>query len=322
MQLRRLVLTSVAIILGFGLVQAVPERVEEPAGIVSAVPRWEKGDRLALREEHTSRRGVDGNKTKPSMKASATLDLEVLEAGPEGFVVRWTSGRPNVDTRGVTSQPVLEHLIKLTAGIGLEIVIDAAGTPTGVRNAAEVRRKMKRIGASLRRELSEQDAPPELIDGLIDQLAQTYESEQAILDHVGKSVSVYFLPFGWRFEPGVPIEYEAEIPSPAGTGSLPSQGTLSLDSYNVDTGMARVTWTQSIDRARAGEAIRAIVDSLDGEGRMSADLSAAVDEVDISDRANYVIDMRSGWVVDMTHERSVRMPGAERIDRATIRKRG
>ena len=321
MRLRELALTWIAIIFGFGLVHAVPERVEEPAGVVSAVPRWAKGDRLAFREEHTSRRGVDGNKAKPSMKASATLDLEVLEAGPEGFVVRWTSGRPDIDTRGVAPQPILEHLVRLTAGIGLELVIDADGTPTGVRNAAEVRRKMKRIGTSLRRELSEQEAPAELIDGLIAQLAQTYESEQAILDHVGKSASVYFLPLGWRFEPGVPIEYEAQIPSPAG-GSLPSQGSLSLDSYDADTGMARVTWTQSIDRERAGDAIRAIVDAIQGDGEMSPDLSAAIDEVDISDRANYVIDMRSGWVVDMTHERSVRMPGAERVDRATIRKRG
>jgi len=321
MRLPEVGVTLVALSLAVGFVQAVPERANDPASIVSAVPRWSKGDRLALREEHTSRRGTDGNKTKPSMKASSILDLEVLEAGPDGYVVHWVSGRPNIDTRGVTGQPVLEQLVKMTAGVGLEIVIDADGTPTGVRNAAEVRRKMKRIGASLRKELAAQDAPMELIDGLLAQLATTYESEQAILEHVAKSASVYFLPLGWRFEPGVPIEYETQIASPSGTAPLPSQGTLALDSYDADTGMARVTWTQRVDRERAGSAIRALVGSLLGGTEMTADLSAAIDAVDIEDRAEYVIDTRSGWVVDMTHERSVRMPGAERVDRATIRRR-
>jgi len=321
MRLRELGVTLLALALAVGFIQAVPERASEPVSIVSAVPRWAKGDRLALREEHTSRRGTDGNKTKPSMKASSVLDLEVLEAGPDGFVVRWTSGRPEIDTRGVAPQPLLEQLVKMTAGVGLELVIDADGTPTGVRNAAEVRRKMKRIGAALRKELSEQDAPVELIDGLLAQLATTYETEEAILEHVAKSASVYFLPLGWRFEPGVTIEYEAEIPSPAGTAPLPSQGTLALDSYDAGTGLARVTWTQRVDRERAGDAIRALVGSLLGGAEMPADLSAAIDAVDIEDYAEYVIDTRSGWVLDMTHERSVRMPGAERIDRATIRRR-
>jgi hypothetical protein len=303
------------------LVQAAPERESESTSSVTAVPRWSKGDRLSMREVQTSRRGTDGGRTKPSMRATSALDLEVLEAGPEGYVVRWTSRRPEVNTHGVAPQPLVESLIKMTTGVGLELEINADGTPTGVRNTAEVRRKMKRICGSLRRELAAQGAPPALVDGLLHELAQTYESESSILDSVAKSASVFFLPLGWRFEPGVPIEYEAQITSPAGTAPLASEGSLSLDSYDVETGIARVTWRQRVDRERAGEAIRALVGQILDGTEVPADVAAAMNAVDIEDHAKYVIDTRRGWVVDMMHERSVRMPGAERVDRATIRRR-
>jgi hypothetical protein len=312
MPLRELGAAVLTLACTVGLVQAGDSSV-------TAVPRWEKGDRLSLREVQSSRRGTEGGHTKPSMRAMSALELEVLEAGPEGYVVRWTSSRPEFSTRGVVTQPLLENLVKMTAGVSLELEINADGTPTGVRNVPEVRRKMKRICASLRRELTDQGAPQAQVDGLIAQLAQTYESEQSILDQA-KSASAFFLPLGWRFEPGVPIEYEAQIVSPAGP-PLASEGTLSLDSYDAKTGLAHVTWTQRVDRERAGDAIRAIVGEILGDDEMPSEIAAAINEVDIEDHAKYVIDTKRGWVVDMMHERSVRMPGAERIDRATIRRR-
>ena len=76
-----LVLSLVA--LAVGLVEAVPERSGASASVVSAVPRWAKGDKLALREEHSYTRGTDGV-SKPVMAASAALDLEVLKRAPRG----------------------------------------------------------------------------------------------------------------------------------------------------------------------------------------------------------------------------------------------
>ena len=207
----------------------------------------------------------------------------------------------------------------MTAGVGIELVLDTVGTPTGVRNAAEVRETMDRVGTVLREELTRTGASAEMINGLLGQLRKTYTTEQAILDHVAKSASVYFLPLGWRFRNGEPVKYEAEIPSPAGTAPLPSHGVLALDSYDEATGLARVTWTQRIDRERAGEAIRALVGSMLGD---TAEAAGAIGAVDIEDHAEYVIDTRTGWVVDMTHARSVRLPGAERVDRSRIWRRG
>jgi hypothetical protein len=321
MPLRELGAAAITLACTVGLVQAAPEPESEAGSSVTAVPRWEKGDRLSLREVQSSRRGTHGGRTKPSMRATSALELEVLEAGPEGYVVRWTSRRPEFSTRGIVTQPLLENLVKLSAGVSLELEINADGTPTGVRNTAEVRRKMKRICSSLRRELMGQGAPQAQVDALITQLAETYESEESILDQVARSASAFFLPLGWRFEPGVPIEYEAQIVSPAGTAPLASEGTLSLDSYDAKTGLAHVTWTQRVDRDRAGEAIRALVGEILGDDEMPSEVAAAINEVAIEDHAKYVIDTKRGWVVDMMHERSVRMPGAERIDRATIRRR-
>lgn len=307
-------------VLAVGLVEAVPERPNASSPIVSAVPRWSKGDKLALTEEHSSTREEDGL-PKPAMAASAPLDLEVLEVGPKGYVVRWMAGRPEIETNAAGRQPFLERLTEMTAGVGIELVLDTVGTPTGVRNATEVREKMEKLAEVLREELTRTGASASMIDGLLGQLRRTYTTEQAILDHVAKSASVYFLPLGWRFRHGESVEYEAEIPSPAGTAPLPSHGVLALDSYDQATGLARVTWTQRIDRERAGEAIRALVGSMLGKSE-SADVTAAIGAVDIEDRAEYVIDTRTGWVLDMSHERSVRLPGAERVDRARIRRRG
>jgi hypothetical protein len=107
---------------------------------------------------------------------------------------------------------------------------------------------------------------------------------------------------GWYLAPGKPERYPDYLSNPFGGEPFPSRATLLLRTYDAGTGRADLRWWRNLNVEEATRILRATADAEARRNGKPAPAEAPV--FHIGDRADIVLDNKTGWLRTLRNERT------------------
>jgi hypothetical protein len=278
---------------------------------IELLPRWKQGEshRLKLTKgREQSRAG------KPTTRATghSEVQLTVLEAGDDGYVLRWATvsiDKP-LDPRVTADQA--EALNHLAGKYVLEFEVDARATVKRLRNWDEVQR-----GIAEASELVMRNVPAPERDSVGKALGLVFESRDRAEPLLLKEPTLFLAAVGRAYTKGKPFEYDDLIPNPFGGDPFPAKGSFSL--ISLDQEDVAIAFRQTLDPEKTGvillDAMKRMAERM---GRPVPTTIPAGQDFEINDSADFIIDVATGWPRSMSHRREVKAQGQTRVDSLKI----
>ncbi len=118
-----------------------------------------------------------------------------------------------------------------------------------------------------------------------------------------------------------PTEYEDQLPNPFGGEPFPSRATFSLKEAERKAGRAIIEWTQKLDPEKSTPIIEKTLQDMAARlGRRLPD-GELRESISMEDKAEFVVDLSSGWLDRMTHTRTVKSGEVVQEDNLTIERK-
>lgn len=296
-----------------------PARASKP-GTVTLMPRLAEGQSLRYRKETEQwRNGA------LSLRSRSEVTLEVLQRLDGGWLARWTEndegGSLEADARML---PMLQSMQDLWDGLPVDLVLDEAGRVAGLADPARVQAL---AGASLDRLVGAMPAEPDnglSAEGLRAMLAPILGDGTYLGQSLLKHPAILMGAMGLTYRVGEPLEVAGMAASPVGEGEIPLLSRYSLRGIDAVGGRADLGWLMVMDRRRAVSAIApAIHKLLDTAGAASNEaikpsLDAALAQLDLDDRGDFIVDTTTAWPLRVRHERRTVNGPASRVDRLAL----
>jgi hypothetical protein len=313
--LRKAPLLLVAI-LGLS-VMAVVSRVGAAEDTIELLPHWKKGEKLRY-EVVKSRQKIQGDKVTAKTSARTDLEIEVLDAGRDGFVLAWTWGETRFDDPAQARNPVLSKLANLAKGTRIVLELDSRARIQGVRNWKELKASSTKFLDTLVDELKAAGIDPATVAKLRTQVASTFATKEQIEQFGTREAQLLFMALGRELKGDKPVEFEDKLPNPFGGESFPSHARFALKGVDRKRGVATVSWTQALvpeDARRIMEKTLKEMGSRLGKPAPGGDIFKSLT---IEDTAEFTIELSSGWVQAFTHKRKTKMDGTSGEDAITV----
>ncbi|MGV3724000.1 MAG: hypothetical protein ACO1SX_24165 [Actinomycetota bacterium] len=249
---------------------------------------------------HTFQRSSNGRVISRG-RITRQVELEVLAASQSGFTVRWSF--LDAQAEGALTELPVEEWLLLLKDVRVEVEADRAGDFNGIRNWQEAEIQVRESGERL------MEANPAVDAGeraeyrrLLQAMFARKESAEAFF---GKEIRLCTFMLGWWIAPGKPEHYSDYLANPFGGEQLPTRATLLLRAYDAGSGRADLRWWQNLSVAEAGRILR---DSVDAEAKRTGQPAASPAEIPrlhIGDRADIVLDNKTGWLRTLHNDRTV-----------------
>jgi hypothetical protein len=255
-------------------------------------------------------RGEARDETKTST-AHATLTLSGADG--DGFDANWVVNRLDAAGLSVTNEP------DLFIGLDMPITLDAYGTPASIQDWPGLRRRIFRVMRELTPE-SERDENWERTVSAVESAFTQWSTGQAA-QMLAPALAAMSLCHGTELGVGETVRGTVQLPNALGGPPIDASESLTLDSIDRASGVARLTYVRALDPESAMVAVR---ESLVNLARQSGQ---SVEEIERTfagmtmthdTRAECVVDLATGMTRSVTHEVVVRMGPAYRADRREI----
>lgn len=270
---------------------------------VDLLPRWRVGERLRF-EVAKSRRRKRENGATLNATTRTDLNIQVIEASERSFVLRLTYGEVRFDDPEIAATP----LAKQTADIlrGLQIVLDVTpeGGITGVRNWQELQTAASRVIDALMRELRSKGLDAAALELVRAQVARAFSTRESVEQMTTRDAQMLFVVLGRSYTQAQPIEYTDELPNPLGGESLPTRASFTFDKLDPATKRATISWRQSVEPAAARRIIENTVREMARRVGKTPPDGELLKSLTIDDKAEFTVDVATGWVQKLTHTRS------------------
>jgi hypothetical protein len=287
--------------------QATPQ-----AASVRIWPDFQPGKRVTLEiVRHGERNNEDGSITE--VEVVRPVQLEVLECGPDGFVLAWTWGAAKMTPPDALGP--MGALSDLVQGVRVELVVDAEGQISGLQNYEAAEQQLRAMIERVFEMLKDHATGDELAAARaqVEQLYATRDDvEQAFVQEPG----TYLFPYGLSLAPGETVRYSDKVPNPLLGVPLPARARMTLRADPADRDRWLIEHWQSIDRLRSREAVRAALiqkgmDPRDPEVRN-------VPPIERTDESRYVIDRKTGWILEFEATATVHVGELYRVDKVSM----
>jgi hypothetical protein len=298
------------VILGLVLVP-----VSQAADPVVLTPRWKVGDKARYEMVKTRERVATG-KPAPKVTSRTEITVEVVRATKDGYAVAWGYGAATVEGRA-GNDPAVVAMANLLKGQRVVLDIDPDGDLRGVENWRELKGLSDKMVARLTDDLAGR-FDKEAVAKLTDQARRMFASKEAVEQAWTREPGLFFAAVGLQFDDTKVIEYEDHLPNPLGGPAFPSKARFVLKGVDANAGIARVTWSQTLDPAEAAKIIERTIKGLTLQLGKSPPDAAQFKNIVIEDTAEIAIRTATGWVDGLTHTRTVTVGGDRQIDTVTL----
>src|SRR5207247_977646 len=99
---------------------------------------WKKGEKLRF-EMVKSRQKVEGAKVTLKVTTRTDLEIEVLSASKDAFLVAWTFGETTFDDPSQAKKPLVQKMTNLLKGYRIVLELDSQAAIKGVQNWRELK---------------------------------------------------------------------------------------------------------------------------------------------------------------------------------------
>ncbi|MEP7366600.1 MAG: hypothetical protein ABI972_25360 [Acidobacteriota bacterium] len=188
-------------------------------------PTLQSGDvfelELVRSREDSRRPQLNGSSRTP-------VQVRVLEAGPNGFVLAWRPGATSFDNPEIVKNPVAALAANALKDTPLEIVLDPGGKFSGLRNQAAVTTKLLALrDESFARYSAGLDDPQR--KQAVANIVQRLLAPEALLSAAAADVQTYFSLHGSKLTRAKPVETAIQQPSPQGSGTIAATYRVTLE---------------------------------------------------------------------------------------------
>ena len=230
-------------------------------------PAFKAGDAFALLMSKTRER-VEGGNVVFRGRTETPVEVTVVQAGPEGWLIDWTFGRTRlVEPPNLPPPPDAA----LFDGVTLRLRLDANGRPRSIENYPEVRQRIDAAIVTVLAPIGDPAARGRAAALLRESLGSQQQLESLVLADIGH----YFLPYSAPLDADEARQREVELPSPA--GGQPLRGTDRFTIVRLDASggerVVEVQWTQTMDPAELARLARDLEQRLRDRGNMQPGVS-------------------------------------------------
>jgi hypothetical protein len=275
---------------------------------VEIIPHWRTGDRVEIIVTRVREKSRDGRSTR-SGKTHTRFSLEVLRAGPQGYLVGWTVGETTFEVPA-PSESILRQVVGLMQGLQIQLEIDPHGAITGVRNWEALRNEMrKKLDALSDNAAASQreNADQALVKNLRAQWDVMFSTKAQIEQVCTRDAQTYFRILGRTYTRGEHDEYQSVLDNPLGGAPLPAHTDIVLKSFDDRSGHAVLHWRQSADREQTDRIMRSIVKGLAAQRGKQVPEERPVNSVSLENQAEVEVDVETGWITKLTETKAVNL---------------
>lgn len=287
---------------------------------LAVLPHWKAGEKLHYEKIKTREQTADGRPVQ-TMVARSALEVEVISTGDDGSVLAWTAGEARFDDPAQAANPLVQRLGNLLKNARAVLELDRHARITGVRNWKELQEKSFAMRDALVAEVRAEGADQALVDQIGAQVTAMIDTRPKIEDLVGRGeAQLFLLPLGVALSASQPLEIDGALPNMLGGEPIPARVRFELKAFDRASRHATIAYTQTVKP----EEFRRIMERSAREmaartGRPGPDPQQLAGMM-LEDRAEYVVDVGSGWVQRFTHDRTVQAGAGRQRDTVTIRR--
>lgn len=275
---------------------------------VEIIPHWKTGDRVELIVTRVREKSLDGRSTR-SGQTHTRFSLEVLRAGPEGYLVGWTVGATTFEVP-TPSESFLRQVVGLMQGLQVVLQVDSRGAITGVQNWEALRNEMRKNLDTLSVNVSASQrgkADQAMMENLRAQWDMMFSTRAQIEQVSTRDAHTYFRILGRTYTRGQHDAYHSELDNPLGGAPLPAHTDMVLKSFDDRSRHAVLHWKQSADREQTDRIMRSIVKGLAAQRGKQVPEERPVNTVSLENYAEVEVDVDTGWITKLTETKSVNL---------------
>ncbi|MBX3333801.1 MAG: hypothetical protein KF876_06740 [Nitrospira sp.] len=308
--------SAVILTAAFLCLSLVPLGVEHAAAqSVEIIPHWRTGDRVELMVTRIREKSLDGRSTR-SGKTYTRFSLEVLRAGPEGYLVGWTVGATTFEVPA-PSESILRQVVGLMQGLQVLLQIDSRGAIIGVQNWESLQNEMRKNLDALSAHASASQrgkADQALMADLRAQWDVMFSTKAQIEQVCTRDARTYFRILGRTYTRGQHDAYQSVLDNPLGGAPLPAHTDIVLKSFDDRSRHAVLHWKQSADREQTDRIMRSIVKGLAAQRGKQVPEERPMYSVSLENQAEVEVDVETGWVTKLTETKAVNLGSRAQTD--------
>jgi hypothetical protein len=205
---------------------------------VTIRPRLRTGDEFRLEIVRTR---DDSSRPQQNGRSRTVVDVRVLSAASEGFVVEWAPGETVLDNPQTAQDPLVAAASQALSEIRFRLMLNADGKLAGVANEAEVAPKLQAMLDTVVRNLSAR-LPAEQRKAFQNVVGQVL-SPAALISSATREAEIYFGLNGVVLAAGEAAETDLQLPNPLGGGVIPAKFRVDMKSATADSASLNTTTT-------------------------------------------------------------------------------
>ncbi len=265
---------------------------------INLEPQWVVGQSWDYAATKTRFRRT-GNIVTSDVSSVSTVNVEVLDADEQGFVIGFTiTGIDVPPTGNLEADAFAKELAELNVGLTYEVSLYYDATVSGIRNLDEVIASLEMTVEKVKAFALADVSPSQRSESeqLLDQLLSNFSTEEGILTFGLPELNLFLLPFGWDLETNTEYEFDNVLPNPLGGPNIPSLALVELTVPESPDDLYQFYWEGGFSGRESEElfleALQALLDQSGGGVATVADIHG----IERVDRGRFTIDA-STWTL-------------------------
>jgi hypothetical protein len=277
---------------------------------VTIIPKLRAGEGFQLEVIRTRE---NSSRSQQNSKARTLVDVRVVSAGPDGFVIEWVPGDTMLDNPQAAPDPIVGAASQALRDIRFRLTLNVDGELTGVANQAEVAPKLKAVVDAIIRELSAR-VPDAQRKQFLDFMGQVLSAD-VLIASATRDAGTYFGLNGVSLASSEAVEIDIEQPNPLGGAALPATFSVRMESVTADTASLKTVTTYD------GAALVRLTESLAKQAGapIAPEELAKLPPIEMADEGTYLFDRHMGLMREVVVSRRVTVGPNRRLDGWQIR---
>lgn len=261
-----------------------------------------------------------GDKPKKSGASITPVTARVLEASVTGYVLEWRYGKTRLldpAQAKALDQKNMQWIWDFAKELRFELQLAPDGQFVQLKNYEQIKPKIDQMIEHLITLAAQgEKASPAEMKQVGDTVRAMLTGRERVESLMLKDVRLLLFPFGMSLDSKSPLTYQAPLANPFGGENLQADGVISLTSLNRKRGIATVNLDQKLSPDSVTKMVTAMTQKM-GENRPTPEELAKL-KADITDKASYTVNLKSGFASKVEFMRTVYMPGGHRIDKVSF----
>ena len=276
------------------------------------------GVRYRLEVTETRERKRDGGFVM-AQASEMSVDMVVKPGRGGGVLIEWTFGPATVKTAGDPKAGRLaSELGKLIEGQRIEYYTNQSGKVTQLNNPSQLLSFYEKSLDRILNGIDAQSADPQLVNDIRANVAPLLSQDYAAERALDLPKLLHFFS-GLELAAGKTYSRASVMSLPPSADALASTLDYELKWSDPAAGVAWLSWRQSVDPERAAEAVKAYIETLVAQSGQPAVGEYEIGAIDVSDGADYEIDLATGFPKQVIYTRKVELFGFTQTEKRRIR---